>query len=189
MALLTTSHAMVKALGDAMARYQQFRWSIAWASSGFPLCEALLKKRERIVQLAVGVHFYQTHPEFLERFIEDPTVHVILQPSGIFHPKIYLFENTRDDWACVIGSPNFTKAAFSENVEVAVYFDSTSAGANGAYDVLRRVIDEHWKAGEPVTKARLDSYWAIWKRKRQLLGQLDGKYGGKGGSPLLQLRY
>jgi len=185
--LLTTAQEMVKVLRDAMGRYQEFRWSIAWASSGFPLFEELLKKRKRIVQVAVGVHFYQTHPEFLERFVGDPAVHVILQPSGVFHPKIYFFENGRDDWACVIGSPNFTKSAFSENVEVAVYLDNASAGADGTYDVLRGVIEEHWKKGEPITKARLDAYWAIWKRKRQLIDQLAGTYGGKGGKPIVSV--
>jgi phosphatidylserine/phosphatidylglycerophosphate/cardiolipin synthase-like enzyme len=147
----------------------------------------LLKKRNRVCQLVVGIHFYQTHPDFLKVFVDDPNVHVVLQPSGVFHPKIYLFENSRNDWACIIGSPNFTGAAFSRNAEVAAHLDSTSSGSSLNYDVLRRVIDEHWGKGEPLTKGLLESYWPIWKRKRQLLGQLDGMYGGKGGKPIVSV--
>src|ERR1700690_2163102 len=121
--LLSSSHEMSMALQNAMQRYQHFRWSVAWASSGFTLFDDLLKKRNRVSQLVVGTHFYQTHPDFLKLFVDDPNVRIVLQPSGVFHPKIYLFENSRDDWACILGSPNFSRAAFSVNAEVAVYFD------------------------------------------------------------------
>jgi HKD family nuclease len=186
--LLSTTREMSKALQDAMQRYQHFRWSVAWASSGFTLFDDLIKKRNRVSQLVVGTHFYQTHPDFLKSFVDDPNVHVVLQPSGVFHPKIYLFENSRDDWACIIGSPNFTGAAFSLNAEVAAYFDSTSSGSSVNYDALRKVIDEHWATGKPLTKELLDSYRPIWNRKKQLLGLLDGTYGGKGGKPIVLVR-
>ena len=130
---------------------------------------------------------YQTHPDFLARFVDDPKVHVVLQPSGIFHPKIYLFENSSDDWVCVIGSPNFTGAALSLNAEVAVQFDSEASVPKMNYDVLHSVIDEHWGRGEPLTKELLEPYRAIWNRKRQLLGQLAGTYGGKGGTPIVSV--
>jgi HKD family nuclease len=185
--LLTTSAGMSKALRGAMRRYARFRWSVAWASAGFPLFDELLKKRDRVSQLVVGTHFYQTHPDFLEVFVDDAKVHVVLQPSGVFHPKIYLFENSRDDWACIIGSPNFTGAAFSANVEVALHFDNTVSGANMDYDALRKVIDEHWGNGKPLTKELLDTYRSIWNRKAQLLGQLAGTYGGKPGKPIVSV--
>ena len=37
-----------------MCRYQGFRWSVAWASSGFPLFDELLKKQNRLFQLVVA---------------------------------------------------------------------------------------------------------------------------------------
>ena len=178
---------MSKALRRAMGRYERFRWSVAWASSGFPLFDELLKKRDRVSQLVVGTHFYQTHPDFLKVFVDDPNVRVVLQPSGVFHPKIYLFENSCDDWACIIGSPNFTGAAFSVNAEVAVHFDSTASGSSMNYDVLRKVVDEHWEKGKPLTKELLDPYRSIWNRKAQLLSQLAGTYGGKAGKPIVSV--
>jgi HKD family nuclease len=168
--LLTTPAEMSKALRGAMREYQHYRWSVAWASSGFPLFDELLKKRSRVSQLVVGTHFYQTHPDFLMAFLDDPDFRVVLQPSGVFHPKVYLFENNRDDWACVIGSPNFTGAAFSVNAEVAMRFDSTESGANLNYEAIRKVIDEHSEKGKPLTKELLDSCRSIWKQKAPLLG-------------------
>jgi len=178
---------MSRALRGAMRRYAHFRWSVAWASSAFPLFEELLKNRDRVSQLVVGTHFYQTHPDFLKVFVDDPKVRVVLQPSGVFHPKIYLFENSRDDWACIIGSPNFSGAAFSVNAEVAMHFDSTASESGVNYDVLRKVIDEHWEKGKPLTKELLDPYRSIWKRKAQLLDQLAGTYGGKAGKPIVSV--
>jgi len=131
--------------------------------------------------LVVGTHFYQTHPDFLEVFVDDPKIRVVLQPSGVFHPRIYLFENSRDDWACIIGSPNFTGAAFSTNVEVALRFDSKVSRSNMHYDALRKVIDEHWESGKPLKKDQVEAYRSVWNRKTQMLGQLAGTYGGKAG--------
>ncbi len=180
--VLTTSHEVLRALRDAMRRYQCFRWSVAWASSGFPLFDELLAKRNRVSQLVVGTHFYQTHPDFLEVFVGDPKVHVVLQPSGVFHPKVYLFENSRDDWACVIGSPNFTGAAFSSNAEVAAYFDSAASGPNVDYvrssSGDRRALGQRRTAHQGVTRplpvdlepqetSTRSARWVLWRKRRQ----------------------
>lgn len=161
-----------------MRRYRHYRWCVAWASSGFPLCDELLKRGDRISQLVVGTHFYQTHPDFLEAFIDHPAARFVRQPTGVFHPKIYLFENSRDDWACIVGSPNFTSAAFSSNVEAAVYFDSTSQGARGKYDTLRSAIKEQWRKGEKLSREQLRRYRWIWSRQAPRLQSLAGAYGG-----------
>jgi hypothetical protein len=91
----------------------------------------------------------------------------------------------------VIGSPNFTGAAFSANVEVAVYFDSTSPAFGGNYKLLRALIDEHWRKGKRLTHPEVDSYREVWNRKKHLLGQLAGTYeatpGKKAGKPLFEI--
>ncbi len=43
-----------------------------------------------------------------------------MNPDGVFHPKLYLFENDPKEWECIIGSPNFTKSAFEDNSETAM---------------------------------------------------------------------
>ena len=168
-----------------MRRYQSYRWCVAWASAGFPLCDELLKSRDRISQLVVGTHFYQTHPKFLEALLDHPAARFVLQPNGVFHPKIYLFENSPEDWACIVGSPNFTSAAFSSNMEAAVYFDSESPGARGNYQRLRSVIAEQWRKGATLSAEQLQRYRLIWDRQAPRLQSLAGVYGGgKGKAPV-----
>jgi HKD family nuclease len=185
--LLTTPHEISRSLQGALRKYRHFRWSVAWASTGFSLCDQLLRKRKQISQLVVGTHFYQTHPDFLEAFVGDARVRVVLQPSGVFHPKIYLFENNRNDWECLVGSPNFTGAAFSSNVEVATYFDSSSPDSHATYGDVCRVIDGHWSSGDPIDENKLAIYRSIWNRKIKLLGVLAGTYGGKAGKPIVSV--
>jgi hypothetical protein len=177
MKLLTTSFDLTKSFRDAMRRYQRYRFCVAWASWNFPLYDELLKRQDRISQLVVGTHFYQTHPNFLQAFIDHPAARFVFQPRGIFHPKIYLFENNPDDWACIIGSPNFTGAAFSSNLEAAVLFDSKVPDARSIYDRLSNMIEEQWRNGEKLTRPRLDRYQSIWDLQRPRLQNLAGTFG------------
>jgi hypothetical protein len=95
--ILANPNSLSKAIEKALGQYCQFRLSVAWASSQFPLFSKLLARKRNISQLVVGTHFYQTHPDFLKEFVDDPRARVVLQPSGVFHPKLYFFENSRED--------------------------------------------------------------------------------------------
>jgi HKD family nuclease len=86
------------------------------------LFDLLAEHRDKIEQLTVGVHFYQTHPDFIAEFLDHDGVRFVMNPSGVFHPKLYMFELPKGRWECVTGSANFTKAAFTSNAEVAVHF-------------------------------------------------------------------
>jgi HKD family nuclease len=175
-----------------MQRYHRFRWSVAWASSSFTSCHfdlfaELLKRRERVEQLIVGTHFYQTHPDFLEAFIDDPKARFVLCPDGVFHPKIYLFENSPSDWACFIGSPNFTDAAFSKNVETVFHIEHNNTEGTTSthlYVAFDKLLNDHWVRGKPVTASQLDHYRSVWKRKQHLRNLLEGNYGGNGSKPI-----
>lgn len=113
MRLLTTSASLEKAFGQLLARYQQLSFAVAWASHNFPGYNELLKHQRKIRQGIVGIHFYQTHPSFIEHFLSDERVKFMKVSSELFHPKFYLFETPGKDWSCLIGSANFTGAAFS----------------------------------------------------------------------------
>jgi hypothetical protein len=68
------------------------RWAVAWASHGFPLFDLLVEQRHKIAQLTVGVHFYQTHPDFIAEFLDHDAARFVMNPVGVFHPKLYMFE-------------------------------------------------------------------------------------------------
>jgi hypothetical protein len=109
--------------------------------------------------------------------MDHPGARFILQPNGIFHPKIYLFENDQDDWACIVGSPNFTRAAFSKNMEAAVWFDSKSPDARATYGQLRSTIDKQWGSGKRLAQVQLERYRSAWKQAGRLrnLAEMRGK--------------
>jgi PLD-like domain len=161
--LLTAPKELEREFVGAMRRYQHYRWCVAWASSGFPLCEELLKRRDRLLQLVVGIHFYQTHPEFLEAVKDHKAARIIQIPSGVFHPKIYLFENNVNDWVCILGSPNFSGTAFALNTEAAVCFDSKSEKAEHNHRILRKFIDDRWREGQELTDQVVKIYRAHWE--------------------------
>ena len=75
-----------------LKRCTSTRWAVAWASSVAPSFSDLLKHDKKIDQLTVGIHFYQTDPAFIEAFAEHPKAQFVMNPSGVFHPKLYYFE-------------------------------------------------------------------------------------------------
>ncbi len=187
MKLLTTSQTIEKTLQDLILSHMRYRWAVAWASVGFALYDELLEHQDRITQLVVGTHFYQTHPDFLDALVGHDGVRFVLQPSGVFHPKVYLFERGDSEWACILGSNNFTKSALSTNAEAAVYFDHESANARGLYKQLRGWLDQQWGAGTPLESGSVERYRSLWKTQARRLNKLSGTYGPstKGKSPLV----
>ncbi len=160
-----------------MCQYKHYRWAVAWASAEFSLYEALLEHQSRISQIVVGTHFYQTHPDFLRALAGHRGVRFILQTNGVFHPKIYLFENDASDWVCIVGSPNFTGAAFSHNTETAVLFDSTSPDAGQNYQAISNTLLCCWERAGRITEDQIKQYAALWKRGRERVNKLSGNYG------------
>jgi len=64
------------------------RWAVAWASHGFSLFDLLAKHHKKIQQMTVGIHFYQTHPEFIAFFRTHDSVSTIPFVGG---PAVELF--------------------------------------------------------------------------------------------------
>ncbi len=188
MELLTTNQAIAKRLQNLIMSHQRYRWAVAWATANFTLYDELLEHRDRISQLVVGTHFYQTHPDFLDSFVGHSGVRFVPQTSGVFHPKIYLFEKDHSEWACVLGSSNFTAAALSKNVEAAVYFDHKSPNADRLYKQLRKWLDQQWELGKPIDSAYVERYRSLWPRQRKRLSKLSDTYGkSTNGKPPLEV--
>ena len=99
-----------------------------------------------------------------------------LNPGGVFHPKLYLFENNPKDWECIIGSPNFTKSAFKDNSETAMLISNIDVGSDDVYKDIKSQIDDYWKKAEMISKVGLIKYENMWKRKQKPLKILSGHY-------------
>jgi HKD family nuclease len=117
MRLITVQTQLEKEFIRLVKQYDKFYWATAWAGINSNPFDELKNHPEKIKRLIVGIHFYQTHPEFIAHFLKHRDVRYILQPAGTFHPKIYLFENNKNDWELLVGSGNFTSGAFNTNKE------------------------------------------------------------------------
>jgi HKD family nuclease len=115
--LISSNKKLVSTLSRLVETYSEVTFAVAWASSGNSVFELIEKHSSRITRAIIGTHFYQTHPDVLEIFQGEANVRFVLQPDGVFHPKLYLFRSN-DRWEALIGSANLTSGALSTNSEV-----------------------------------------------------------------------
>jgi hypothetical protein len=74
----------------------------------------------------------------------------------------------------IVGSANFTKSAFSINVECAVLFGSDDQAEGLAYSEILKEIKTLWDAGKQVSSENLIAYRARWKINRARLAAAAG---------------
>lgn len=136
-------------------RHDELYWAVAWGSMS-PLAKHLLKYPSKIKRLAVGTHFHQTDPDLLEALQEVPGARVVSNSSaGTFHPKIYLFR-TDDKFSLILGSPNFTRAAFSINHEAALFIEGNTS--EQLYADVSDSIKDVWNAANLISAGFLRAY-------------------------------
>lgn len=157
-----------------ICQYDKYYWAVAWASTQSTACDLLKTHADRIGKMIVGTHFWQTHPDFIATFRRHRRVRFVLHPGGIFHPKLYLFESTKGNWECIIGSPNFTHAALSQNVEAAILITDSDIGADSEHRKLRKQIEEYWRQSQVFKKPDFAIYKNMWKQKQASIRSLAG---------------
>lgn len=182
MQILKSAAQIDSTLRRLARKHERYSWAVAWASVGFPAHGLLVQKGQRIHRLVVGTHFFQTHPDFIEQFNSHPRARFVLNTSGVFHPKVYLFESGRE-WAAIVGSANFTAGALSKNAEVAVLVSSEDDGAADALRALRGQIDEYWDTGRKLDANEVAGYRVMWEKRldaRRQLGDVVASGAQKG---------
>lgn len=179
MNLLIDSTSLNHEFKRLINKYKNFSGAVAWASINSSVYDYLIINKSKIEKFVVGLHFYQTHPEFIKEFISDKRVHFIEKTSGIFHPKIYLFYDDEKVWELLVGSSNFTKAAFTTNTEVNVLISSKDFNASTIFEKAYKVIETSWKEGVIFRKNELNNYIKIWQTQQIKINSLSGKYGSQ----------
>jgi HKD family nuclease len=176
MKLITTNTDLKSNLYRLAKKYQNIAFAVAWASAGTETFEELSANRSRIRKAVIGTHFYQTHPDVLDAFAESNDVRFILQPRGVFHPKIYIFWSEKH-WEVLIGSANLTAGALNKNSEaMALISDNDQADSSLKRDVIS-LIDSYWDEARTVSKDAALSYRALWSKQQPALRRLSGQYG------------
>jgi len=176
MKLIITNAELSKNLSRLTRKYQNISFAVAWASAGTEIFEELRANRNRIRKAVIGTHFYQTHPDVLDAFAESNNVRFILQPRGVFHPKIYLFWNQKH-WEVLMGSANLTAGALNNNAEAMVLITDSDQAASSLKEDVLRLIDSYWDEARSVSKAAVITYRALWAKQQPALRRLSGQYG------------
>ena len=183
MKLIVKSSDLRKEFKRLLKKYNTFHWATAWASSENEIFTKLTENRYKIDKITVGIHFYQTHPNFIKEFIDDENIHFIEQPEGTFHPKAYLFSNNKDDWELIVGSANFTKSAFTKNTEVCVLLDAKDTNAEEVYENALEIIESSFEQGKTFSESDWENYYKIWKIQQPKIQSLSGQYGSTRDKP------
>lgn len=174
-----SSPKKIEATLDRLIRKSlRLRWAVAWASQSSPLFKCLTENQQKIGQLTVGIHFYQTDPKFIESFMDHKRTSFVMNPDGVFHPKLYFFEFEDNKWECVVGSANFTHGGLTTNCEVAVHFSHSDLGAAAFLSEIKETLDSFKSMGKRLTPLELSAYRAVWRRQQDRLRPLSGRYQG-----------
>lgn len=176
MQLITTNTALRNNLSRLIGKYPNIALAVAWATSGTDVFNQLSAAKKKIKQAVIGTHFYQTHPDVLDTFVNSNIVKFMVQPSGVFHPKIYVFWDA-GSFEILIGSANLTAGALNKNAEASALITSNDNPA--LKDEVLALIDGYSQTAKTVNKDDAAAYRRIWDLKKPELDKLAGNYGGK----------
>ncbi len=174
MELISDYNILKKKFTDLLNRYDNYEWSVAWAgdAKSFDILKLLDKNSNKIKRIVVGLHFYQTHPNFIENFMHNKKVKYIMQSDGTFHPKVYLFYNSETDWSAIIGSPNLTFSAFNKNTEASMLISNNDSDYK-MYQELRDSIKSAWKEGYLFDAKKLENYRSCYRYQTKKIKSLS----------------
>lgn len=140
-----------------------YAWMSADETRGSPWARFPFAK---VAAGVVGLQFAGTDVDVLDAFMDrvPEKIRVMYETKGTFHPKILVGIRGTEARA-IIGSANFTRAAFSANYEVGVLLEGEPS--EPPISELLAIIENYFSS--PKTR-RLDprlieAYRAAWKRK------------------------
>lgn len=158
---------------DCCNKFEQISFVTAWAGTTNAVIDALYENRSKIVHSSVGLQFYQTAPEFIDRFWDVKEVQYCKNNStDIFHPKTYLFFNKDGSkWAVFIGSSNLTNGGFARNKECNVLLTSET-DYEDIFISVRDLIEDYWAYSSLLTQEEFEEYEENANDKKPYLNQL-----------------
>lgn len=159
-------------------QYDEIYMMTAWATDGSEAYKFFVENQEKIQKAVIGLHFYQTSPNFIQSFMQNNHVKYIMQSSGIFHPKVYLFKNRSErnkklEVEVIIGSSNFTQGGLDKNFEISVLLQSNELDAQ--IQLLMSLINIKFDEAELFNQERLEEYSDSWRTNRRTLIVLGTK--------------
>lgn len=181
MNMMINSNNLKKIFIGLLNRYEYLSFATAWASSAHSAFKELVLSESKIKTSTIGLHFYQTDPEVLEKFHQNENIKFVLQPNGVFHPKLYLFWNSYKDWSVLIGSANFTKNAFSgNNIENMILLSSANS-KNVLFKEVKLFLEScfNHEDAKVIDSTYISKYRNLYFSKAKSLEKLSNIYSGQ----------
>jgi HKD family nuclease len=176
MRLIISQKELKDTFSNLLEEYKEYHFATAWAGMPGEIVDKLFRNVSRIKQMVVGIHFYQTDPNFLDKFAGYNQVRTIMQPSGTFHPKVFLFYTSDSEWVLLIGSANFTDAGFTKNTE-AVFQISSDEGDRKVLKNAKEIVDRNWSSGKTLNATELEWYRLRWAKMGKKRSELEDPVG------------
>lgn len=153
--MLTTSEAHASALKALFAWAHDVDLACAWATaSEGNAAHWKFIDVNKIRRAVIGVEFAQTEPWVLRTLLKGDRLRVGLA-KGTFHPKVYMGTKGGSVRA-IVGSANFTGAAFSSNVELGVLMEGRRSDPR--MKDLAKFINRQWNMGMQVDEGWIEDY-------------------------------
>lgn len=164
--IVTNTEALFSSLQNLIRSSETVDLCVAWATSaggqGRHWKELDLSKVRHAI---VGTAFAQTEPATLVELGRKPNrLRLAINSEGTFHPKVILGRKG-DRRIAIVGSANFTTAAYTGNVELSVLLEGTIH--DPGIREIEEFIDEQWKLGSELTDAWLAEYQKTWKAAKR----------------------
>lgn len=177
MNLITEHEALFDAFESLISAYDKVQFCVAWAGApkSFRAAKLLTKNRKKIERAVVGLHFYQTDPQFIREFLDCDAIRYRKRTDGVFHDKIYFFYNSPKDWCAIIGSSNFTHGGFEKNDECNILISNDDVNGGVTFKGIVKHIEDMWANSEYFTIDQLLEYidcFSLQKGKQDSLSRI-----------------
>ncbi|MHA3060973.1 phospholipase D family protein [Acinetobacter sp. ANC 4636] len=177
MQLCNGGKSLDKKISALVRKHKNIAFAVAWASPDTIAFNTIYEDRDKITKAVIGTHFYQTHPDVLDKFTNSEKCHFVLQPDGVFHPKVFLFWSP-NSWDLLIGSANLTKGALTTNTELLVHITSSDS-TEEFRDEVEQTITSFWEQGSVVTRQEAQNYRNLWNTQKNYLVRVSGNYNNE----------
>jgi hypothetical protein len=119
----------------------------------------------KVGRAVIGTAFAQTEPRALELLSAgSDRLRLVINSEGTFHPKVIV--GRKGEFArAIVGSANFTGAAYTSNTEISVLL--AGSVRDGNFREIAEFIEEHWNLGVPLTPEWLSEYAKAWEAAKR----------------------
>lgn len=164
--IITNSASLLDSMKELSDWADEISMAFAWASTLEGKAEHWCAlDLDKVKQAVIGTQFAQTEPWVLSALDEVPgRLRVSISSDGTFHPKVILGTKGREVRA-LLGSANFTTAAYTTNAEVSVLLDGQSHDPQ--FQHLQAWIQEQFDDSEQLDPDWLVAYTKVWETERR----------------------